>query len=72
MMRKLKIKLKEILKQRNMTQLELSKLSNVRQAAISELCRNERKEINLEQIERIAKALNITEIGELLEFRETD
>ncbi|MGF9911872.1 helix-turn-helix transcriptional regulator [Paenibacillus ehimensis] len=71
-MRKIKIKLKEILKQRNMTQLELSKLSNVRQAAISELCRNERKEINLEQIERIANALNTTEIGELLEFRESD
>ncbi|WP_306568576.1 helix-turn-helix domain-containing protein [Paenibacillus elgii] len=72
MMRKLKIKLKEILKQRNMTQLELSKLSNVRQAAISELCRNERKEINLEQIERIATALNITKISELLEFQESD
>ncbi|MCM3274276.1 helix-turn-helix domain-containing protein [Paenibacillus elgii] len=71
-MRKLKIKLKEILKQRNMTQLELSKLSNVRQAAISELCRNERKEINLEQIERIATALNITKISELLEFQESD
>lgn len=51
-----------------MTQKELSLKSNVRQAAISELCRNERKEINLEQMERIAEALEINDISELIEI----
>jgi putative transcriptional regulator len=67
-MLKLTVKLKEVLKKRNMTQLELSKKAKVRQAAISELCRNERKEINLEQMERIAEALGISDIGELIQF----
>jgi putative transcriptional regulator len=70
-MMKLTVKLKEVLKQRNMTQLELSKKANVRQAAISELCRNERQEINLEQMERIADALGISDIGELIQFEES-
>ncbi len=67
-MRKINIKLKSVLQQKNMTQKELSIKSKVRQAAISELCRNERKEINLEQIERIANALEIDDIRELIDI----
>ncbi|MDB5056299.1 MAG: hypothetical protein JWM44_4349 [Bacilli bacterium] len=67
-MRKIRIKLKTVLLLKNMTQKELSLKSNVRQAAISELCRNERKEINLEQMERIAEALEINDISELIEI----
>ncbi|KJD47143.1 helix-turn-helix domain-containing protein [Paenibacillus terrae] len=69
---RLTIKLKEVMKEKGITQLELAKKANVRQAAISELCRNAREEVNLAMLTRIAKALNINDISVLLQFEETE
>jgi putative transcriptional regulator len=63
---KLRIKLDEVLKDRNMSQKELAKLTGIRPAAISELYNNQRKSINREHIEKIAAALNISDISELI------
>ncbi|AET62268.1 helix-turn-helix domain-containing protein [Paenibacillus terrae] len=52
---KLTIKSKEVMEEKGITQLELAKKANVRQAAISELCRNAREEVNLAMLTRIAK-----------------
>lgn len=63
---KLRVKLDEVLKDRNMSQKELAKLTGIRPAAISELYNNQRKSINREHIEKIAAALNISDISELI------
>lgn len=65
---KVKILLKEAMKKRNLTQMQLSELSGVRQAAISELYRNARQEINLIMLSKLATAMNIKDISELLQF----
>lgn len=46
--------------------------ANVRQAAISELCRNEREEVNLAMLTRIADALNIKDVSVLMQFEENE
>ncbi|WP_405130560.1 helix-turn-helix transcriptional regulator [Paenibacillus sp. FSL H8-0317] len=66
----LKIKLKDVLKQRNVTQRQLESMSGVNQARISQLCKPGRQEINLGLLEKIAAALDITDISELIQFEE--
>lgn len=66
----LKVRLKEVLNERQMTQKELSELSGVRPNAISELSNNVRESINRNHIGKIAKALNLTDPSELLYFGE--
>ncbi|MDR6725023.1 transcriptional regulator with XRE-family HTH domain [Paenibacillus amylolyticus] len=66
----LKIKLKDVLKQRNITQRQLESMSGVNQARISQLCKPGRQEINLGIIEKIAASLDITDISELIQFEE--
>jgi putative transcriptional regulator len=63
---KLRVKLDEVLKDRNMSQKELAGLTGIRPAAISELYNNQRKSINREHIEKIAAALDISDINELI------
>lgn len=67
---KVKIKLKDVLKERNITQKQLEKMSGVHQARISKLIREDRQEINLVMIEKIAAALNITDLSELIGLEE--
>ncbi|WP_139996294.1 helix-turn-helix domain-containing protein [Paenibacillus paridis] len=68
----LRIKLKKILKERKMTQQQLSILSKVTQSKISNLCNNNLKELNIRNIERIATALDIEDITELLVFEKSE
>ncbi|WP_449601063.1 helix-turn-helix domain-containing protein [Paenibacillus sp. Marseille-Q9583] len=56
----------EIIRARGITQTELSDMSGVRQASISELSNNMRKSINREHLAKIADALEIDDISELL------
>ena len=67
---KLYVRLAEILKERNMTQIELKELTGIRAAAISELANNQRRSINRDHLERIANALDITEISELITLKD--
>jgi len=67
-MNKLHIKLKAILKERKMTQAQLSELSNVTQSKISNLCNNNLKELNIGILERIAEALKIEDISILMQL----
>ena len=64
----MRVKLKEILKERNLTQLNLSEMSGIRQAAISEIVNNRRDTINKAQLETICKALEIVDFNEILEW----
>lgn len=63
------IKLEEILKKRRMTQKELASLAGIRESTISEIVRNSRTAINKEHLCKIAEVLEISDIGELLEFK---
>ncbi len=63
-----KIKIKEVLAERGMTQSELAKLSNLTETAVSKFVRGQGISINKEHLEKIASALNITDISEILEL----
>lgn len=65
---RLHVRIKEVLKERNITQKELAELTGIRPAAISELANNLRTTINREHIERIAEVLEITRIDDLIRF----
>lgn len=69
-MLKVYIKIDELLKKTGLTQKELSLKTGVRQAAISEMARNKREKISLEHLEKIANALNIRDINELITIKE--
>ena len=69
-MLEVKFKLKDILEERNMTQKELAKISNVREATISDIVRGTRTVINFQHLSSIAEALDIKEIQDIMEFVE--
>ncbi|MGE6370964.1 helix-turn-helix domain-containing protein [Planococcus kocurii] len=71
-MLEVKFKLKEILEERNLTQKELAKISNVREATISDIVRGTRTVINFKHLAAIAEALNIKDIEEIMELQEKD
>lgn len=63
------ILLKDRLAERDMTQRELVKLTGLRQAAVSEICNNQRTTINRDHITKIAEALEIEDIRQLIRLR---
>lgn len=69
-MSKVRLRIDELLKNRGLTQQELSRLTGIRQAAISEMVRNKRQKISIHHLEKIAKALGITDVNELLTIEE--
>ena len=68
----LKTRLKEILVEREMTQKQLAKLTDLRENTISEMVKNTRDSINREHIGKIAKALNITDPSQLFYFEKIE
>jgi DNA-binding Xre family transcriptional regulator len=70
MPKKVVVKIPELLKQRGMSLRELSRLADVRHAALSELSNRKRSNINFAHIEKIADALSISDIREILELVE--
>ncbi len=68
-MKKIRIRLKELLDERGMTQKEFAKLSGMRESQVSVICRNTGTGINKEHLEKIAEVLQITDIHDLIEFK---
>jgi transcriptional regulator with XRE-family HTH domain len=66
---KMYIKVQELLKDRGWTQKELALMTGLRTAAVSEICNNLRTSINREHLEKIADAFGLTDIHDLIEFR---
>ncbi|TKI53593.1 helix-turn-helix transcriptional regulator [Lysinibacillus mangiferihumi] len=66
----MRVKLKEVLEERNMTQGELVKMTGLRQAVVSELVNNQRMSLKKEHITKICEALNIKRIEDILELVE--
>lgn len=67
---KVRVKIKELLIQHNISLRELSRLTDIRHAALSELSNQKRENINFSHIERIAQALHITDIREIIDLVE--
>lgn len=65
-MRRIRIRLNEVMLEHGLTQTQLAEISNVRQAAISEMSRNIREQINIKTLIKIADALEIDDISELI------
>ncbi|WP_110929918.1 helix-turn-helix domain-containing protein [Paenibacillus bouchesdurhonensis] len=71
-MKKVVIKIGDLTKKHNISLRELSRLSDVRHAALSELSNGKRESISFSHIERIAEALNISDIREIIELVEEE
>lgn len=71
-MLEVKFKLKDILEERNMTQKELAKKANVREATVSDIVRGTRTVINFKHLASIAEALEIKDIQKIIELIEIE
>lgn len=63
------IKLKHLLKEKNVTQKELAEKTGLREATISEIANNARSTINKKQLIAIMKALNVKDLNRIMELR---
>lgn len=63
-----KLKVKEALDKRELSQKKLAEMSGIRESTISDIVRGTRTVINFEHISKIAEALKITDIRELIDF----
>jgi len=65
---KVLIKLDQILNDRNMSQHELARLTDIRQPSINEMCRNQTARLPLDNLAKICEVLEcqITDILELV------
>lgn len=65
-MKKVELRIKELMDKRGLTQTQLSEKCGVRQTAISEMSRNIREQVSLIHLTKIAEALGIDDINELV------
>ncbi|WP_211748496.1 helix-turn-helix transcriptional regulator [Paenibacillus sp. Marseille-Q4541] len=71
MTKKVVVNIRQLTKERNISLRELSRLSDVRHAALSELSNGKRENISFSHIERIAEALDIKDIREIINLVDT-
>lgn len=62
------VKISNLLKKHNISLRELSRLTDIRHAALSELSNGKRSNIHFRHIEKIAEALGIDDINEIIEL----
>ena len=67
---KVQLKVKELLEERNITQKKLAQISGIRESTISDIVRGTRTVINFEHLSKIAEALEIDNISQLIDFEE--
>ncbi len=70
MTRKVKVKIHELVNQRGISLRELSRLTDIRHAALSELANQKRQNINFSHIEKIADTLELDDIREIIDLIE--
>lgn len=66
----IKLKVKELLEERRITQKKLAQMSGIRESTISDIVRGTRTVINFEHLSKIAEALEIDNISQLIDFEE--
>ncbi len=65
---KVKLKVKELLEELNITQKKLAEIAGLRESTVSDIVRGSRTVINFEHISKIAEALEITDIKKIIDF----
>ncbi len=65
---KIRVNIDHLLNKHNISLRELSRLTDIRHAALSELANQKRENINFQHIEKIADALHITDIREIIDL----
>lgn len=65
---KIRLKVKELLEEKGMTQKELAICSGIRESTISDIVRGSRTVINFEHLAKIMEALKIQKIEEIIEL----
>ena len=65
-----KLKVKEALESRKLSQKKLAEMSGIRESTISDIVRGTRTVINFEHLSNIAEALEVTDIRELIDFED--
>ncbi|MEQ6355262.1 helix-turn-helix transcriptional regulator [Lysinibacillus sp. M3] len=68
-MKIIEVKLKKVLKDKNLTQEQLSEMTGIRRATISEISTNSKTAMNRIHLARIAEVLEIDDIRELVDFK---
>lgn len=63
-----KLKVKEAIEKRDITQKELAEMSSIRESTISDIVRGTRTVINFEHLSKIAEALQVEDIRDLIDF----
>ena len=65
-----KLKVKEALESRKLSQKKLAEMSGIRESTISDIVRGTRTVVNFEHLSEIAEALEVTDIRELIDFED--
>ena len=65
---KIKLNLRRLLEEKNVTQQQLSAMTGIRQATISEMVNRRRRSVNLDYLERILTVLDVKDPSRLIEF----
>lgn len=65
-----KLKVKEAIEKRDITQKKLAEMSSIRESTISDIVRGTRTVINFEHLSKIAEALQVEDIRELIDFEQ--
>lgn len=68
---KVVVNIKSLLNEHNISLRELSRLTDIRHAALSELSNQKRENINFSHIEKIAEVLDISDIREIIDLTNT-
>ena len=67
---RVKLRVKELLEEKGLTQKKLAELAGVRESTISDIVRGARTVINFEHLGKIATALEISDIRKIIDLEE--
>lgn len=67
---RIKLKVKEVLEKKKISQKKLAEMAGIRESTISDIVRETRTVINFEHLAKIASALNVSDIRELIDLVE--
>lgn len=65
---KIRLKVKELLEEKNLTQKELAIRSGIRESTISDIVRGSRTVINFEHLAKIMEALKVKRVEDIIEL----
>lgn len=69
---RVKLRVKELLEEKGLTQKKLAELAGMRESTISDIVRGTRTVINFEHLGKIATALEISDIRKIIDLEESE